>query len=296
MEAPDFGNHIGRCVKVAVNLRGWTGAFVERKACKEDGDPSDIWGMHAVQFFDEFMNITRFEHAIKQRDSRKVYSDYFWLEEEEKAGRLVFTDSFAMGWSRPEKCPKVWKTRDLAGVVSPEGLAMSQGALPAPTPLLALPAPPQPSVSEEAGHVNDVVGSLSPSARIHDRNPDQPLPSGRSYQQLTRVRIHGIPTKRGRGRPTGPSKKTQMKERLAAARERAKASKAVEPAFSGYHTVSSLSKPKKTLRQIDVVETYEKFTMLVFQVSQEDSEEEEAAEPTISGSLTVSFQSKRKNP
>uniref|UniRef100_A0A7S0X2G9 DNA (cytosine-5-)-methyltransferase n=1 Tax=Mantoniella antarctica TaxID=81844 RepID=A0A7S0X2G9_9CHLO len=106
----------------------------------EDGDPCDIWGMHAVQFFDEFMNFTKFEHAIKQRDSRKVYSDYFWLEEEEKAGRLVFTDSFAMDWSRPEKCPKVWKTRDLAGVVSPEGLALSQSAAPAPTPLLALPA------------------------------------------------------------------------------------------------------------------------------------------------------------
>jgi hypothetical protein len=142
MEAPDFGNHIGRCVKVAVNLLGWTGAFVERKACKEDADPSDIWGMHAVQFFDDFMNFTKYEHAITQRDSRKVYSEYFWLEKEEMAGRLVFTDSFAMGWSRPEKCPKVWRTRNLAGVVSPEGLALSQGALPAPTPLLTLAAPP----------------------------------------------------------------------------------------------------------------------------------------------------------
>ena len=127
---------------------------------------------------------------------------------------------------------------------------------------------------------------------MHDGEFSDPF----NFDRLFKDETLKFAPKRGRGRPTGPGKKTQMKERLAAAREKARASKAVEPAFSGYHTVSSLSKPKKTLRQIDVVETYEIFTILLFQVTQEDSEEEEAAEPTISGSLTVSFQSKRKNP
>jgi hypothetical protein len=130
------------------------------------------------------------------------------------------------------------------------------------------------------------------SNMIHDGEFSHPFNLDRLFEDET---LKFAP-KRGPGRPTGPGEKTQMKTRSAAAREKERASKAVEPAFSGYPTVSSLSKPKKTLRQIDVVETYEIFTILVFQVTREDSEEEEAAEPTISGSLTVSFQSKRKNP
>ena len=92
------------------------------------------------------------------------------------------------------------------------------------------------------------------SNKMHDGEFSHPF----NFDRLLRDETLKFAPKRGRGRPTGPGKKTQMKERLAAAREKARASKAVEPAFSGYHTVSSLSKPKKTpLRQIDVVETYE---------------------------------------
>ena len=81
---------------------------------------------------------------------------------------------------------------------------------------------------------------------IHDGEFSHPF----NLDRLLEDKTLKFAPKRGLGRPTGPGEKTQMKTRSATAREKERASKAVEPAFSGYPTVSSMS--KKTLRQMSL--------------------------------------------
>mmetsp|Transcript_12859 Transcript_12859/g.31230 ORF Transcript_12859/g.31230 Transcript_12859/m.31230 type:complete len:326 (-) Transcript_12859:180-1157(-) len=121
--AEGFKDHVGRHVLKLVDGFGWMRAYVERKA--QPGEmPACNVGKHAVQFHLKFMNLKKFEHATKMSDHLKIYSDYFWLEEEELAGRLLFLDHDCLGWSRKDFVPKKLLRDNISAVYSPEMLRL----------------------------------------------------------------------------------------------------------------------------------------------------------------------------
>jgi hypothetical protein len=121
--AEGFEDHVGRHVLKLVDGFGWMRAYVERKA--QPGEmPACNVGKHAVQFHLKFMKLKKFEHATKMPDRLKIYSDYFWIEEEELAGRLLFLDHDCLGWSHKKFVPKSWLRDNISAVHSPEMLRL----------------------------------------------------------------------------------------------------------------------------------------------------------------------------
>jgi hypothetical protein len=139
--APGFPDHVGRFILLFIAGVGWVKGYVERVAkigdIAEEGDRAFEVGKHSVQLFADFHKIKRYEQATTQPAWQKLYSDYVWLAEEEKAGRLVFKDHRGLGWTDASFVPATWKRRDITTVYSPEMLAwLSAPVRPLPPALL----------------------------------------------------------------------------------------------------------------------------------------------------------------